>query len=173
MDELKIQHIHFHPDSLRSALSALEEAIAKHTRMRDLITQLLAVQEGRPAPATEGRRGGGRGRRAAGEKTLRQAIREVLGQSSRPLKPVELKDAVLVHGYQTAAKPSSFYTAVFNTAGKDPAVGKNEEGGYYLADRRVLESPGMLDSEIEAAADERSGVKRDGRRGGRGRIRRA
>ena len=121
-----------------------------------------------PTPAARPRKPG-RGRRPAGEKTLRQAIREVLAQSDRPLKPVELKDAVLVHGYQTSAKPASFYTAVFNTAGKDPAIRKNEEGGYYLADRSVLDQP---DSEDDASDESlarkrmsRSVVGARGRRG--------
>ncbi len=123
---LKIQEVKVSPDSVRAAITALETAIRKHTQMKQLLDELLSVQDG----ANRARPTGARGRRR-GSKTLRQVILEVLKASKRPLRPVELRDRVLDAGYQTTAKPISFYTAVFNAARQDPEVAKTV-GGFQL-----------------------------------------
>lgn len=127
MEVLKVESITITPDSLDQAIKALEEAIEKHTEIKGHLEQVLALQSG---TAASGRvvRVGGRGRRPRGEMTLRQAILAVLSKVKGPLKPIELRDRVLKSGYKTTATPQSIYTAVFNTARKEPSITKTGEG---------------------------------------------
>ncbi len=129
MEDITIQNVEIETDSLRVALNALDDAIRSHIRMRDLIEELLLLQEGKiPARGAVGR---GRGRRARGKKTLRETIVEVLKASKTPLKPIVLRDKVLDAGYLTTATPQSFYTAIFNTATNEPGV-VNTAFGFQL-----------------------------------------
>ena len=138
MEILKIENVQISPKSIRAVLKALDKAIAKHTEMKQLIEHLLVVQENGGREGVVLARGPGRpiipgrrGRRLRGEKTLREAIVDVLKANRGPLKPVELRDKVLESGYLTTATAQSFYTAVFNTARNEPSVAKTP-GGFQL-----------------------------------------
>jgi hypothetical protein len=165
MEILKVQNITISPDSIRSAIAALEQAIDLHSRMKSHFEEILALQEGRagagrgPVIGLKPSRAGGRGRRPPGEMTLRQAILSVLARNKGPLKPVILRDKVLEAGYKTAATSQSFYTAVFNTARKEPGITKTS-AGFQLKEGY---SP-------EAAAGDATGAAKKRASPGRGRA---
>lgn len=137
MKTLEVRNVEIRPDSIQEAIEELEKAIAKHSKMKDLLEQLLAVSSGRsPAKgAPRGRKPAGapraqRGRPGpGGRKTLRVAIEEVLrAAGGGPVKPVDLRNLVRASDYPTTATPQSLYTAVFNTAKQMPNVSKTAAG---------------------------------------------
>lgn len=134
MEALRIETITISPDSIRSAIQDLERAIDTHTKIKEHLERVLALQKGGSGVGPTRRLG--RGRRAKGEKTLRDAIVDVLKKTKKPLKPVELRDRVMTSGYATTATPQSLYTAVFNTARKDPGISKTKEGFQLTKARR-------------------------------------
>lgn len=125
MKTIRLRNVVLTPKSLNSAIAEIERTIEKHRQMKEHLEAALSIGAGK---GTIGRSRGGRGRRAKGEQTLREAILGVLGKTKRPVKPVDLRDKVLQSGYATAATPQSLYTAVFNTARKEPAIVKTKEG---------------------------------------------
>jgi hypothetical protein len=138
MTSIVFQNVTLNPDSLRSTLEAIDGAISRQQQMRSLIEQLIGLQEGSGPKSASASRvvrpgvPGRRGRRPAGEKTLREYIHDVLRGASAPMKAPAIRAAVLANGYPTSATPASFATAVYSTLGKDEAVAKGEDG-YSLS----------------------------------------
>lgn len=133
--QVQIENITIDTVELRKLISSLDDAIARNRRVRALCEKILALQTktasttSRKSPRTGmAHRKGARGRRRRGTKTLATVIEEVLKNRKKPLRPAELRDRVLAAGYETRAKPESFYVAVFNTAKKIPGVLKTKEG---------------------------------------------
>ncbi len=119
--DIKVQNVTISPSEIREVIASLEDAIKRNQELKTLCERILRVQ-GEPVGAR------GRGRRPKGVKTLRQVIVEVLEKSSEPLGAGALRDRVLKAGYETTATRQSFYTAVYNTATKEPSIKKTGAG---------------------------------------------
>jgi|SRR5690606_25724867 len=133
--------------ALNAALRDIEDAIAYNERLREHILGIMQLAgqapratRGRPrqsggssavARQAGGKRRGGSGRRPPGEKSLKDYVGEVLQKVGQPVRPRDLTKLVLQAGYETSAKPESFYTAVFTAARAHPDVVNTENGFLY------------------------------------------
>lgn len=149
MAQIGIQQVVLDPRSLRETLAEIDAATQTNETLREHILALIELtgmaptaprRRGRPAGSGRGTRagaapraarksGGGTTRRghpagSSGGMTLRAAILKAIQSAGRPLKGIELRDQVLMTGYQTQASPNSLYTSIFSTAKKMPEVAK-------------------------------------------------
>ena len=127
--------IALNPKSLRTAIKSLEEAIEQHTRMREHLEGILALQSGASNVKPRGRPAKKRTAKTTTKKrakrtgpTLREAIVDVLSKAKAPVKGAELRDRVLAGTYETSATPENFYTSVYNTARVEPRIKKTDAG---------------------------------------------
>lgn len=141
---------------IASALEGLLQQKARLDRAIEAIEGLLGGSGG-GAPARGVRRGRPPARRAAtaasaaAAKTVRRGrknaprgllkakIHQVLAAAKRPLKPVDLKNAIVKAGYPVRNE-QTLYTQVFAAAKKDPAVQKTATG-YSLKAASASSSP--------------------------------
>jgi len=133
--EFKVQNVTIDKFELSRIIASLDDAIERSQRVKALCEEILTVQDqprgvfssSRPSRGASARHtNGARGPRR--DRTLATVIREVLEKSKKRLRPGELRDRVLDAGYQTRAKPSSFYVSVFSTAKKIPGIDKTKAG---------------------------------------------
>jgi hypothetical protein len=80
------------------------------------------TSRGRPRIARTTRNGAGRAPRGA----LKAAIRKIL--SGKPCRPAEIVKKLAQIGYKTVSNPRVFYTNVYLTMKRDPAIKKTKEG---------------------------------------------
>ena len=120
--DIKIQNVTISPTKVRAMIDSLDRAIERNVRLKELCEEILRIQRG------AGGGSDGRVTRVRGGKTLRESIVDVLARSKTPLGAGALRDKVLAGGYQTRAKPHSFYTAVYNTANQDVAILRTKDG---------------------------------------------
>ena len=130
--DVKVQNITISPDKIRAVINSLERAIERNSKLKQLCEEILKIQGGGPDPAGQGGLDRNRKSRRAmptgPRKTLRTSIIEVLDRSKSPLGAGALRDAVIADGYSTKAKPSSFYTAVYNAANQADDIVRTKDG---------------------------------------------
>jgi hypothetical protein len=120
--DIKVQNITISPNKIRAVIDSLDRAIERNTKLKELCEAILKIQRGAGGGSS------GSAPRARGGKTLRESIVDVLAKSKTPLGAGALRDKVLAAGYQTRAKPHSFYTAVYNTANQGTGIVRTKDG---------------------------------------------
>lgn len=133
-------------EGLTTALASLHDEKARIDQAIESLEHLLnmpgaarraaaapAKRRGRPpasASATKATKAPKGPRKNAPKGLLKAKIHQALAAAKKPLKPVELKDAVVKAGYPVK-NDKTLYTQVFAAAKKDPAVQKTA-AGYSL-----------------------------------------
>ena len=180
--DVKVQNITISPDKIRAVIDSLERAIERNSRLKQLCEEILKIQGGSPAPAGQGgldrkSRKSPRATPAGPRKTLRTSIIEVLNRSKTPLGAGALRDAVIADGYSTKAKPSSFYTAVYNAANQADDIVRTKDGFRLKKGATATTSgksspkPGKKRTAKKRTAKKRAGAKRAGaKRSGKKRV---
>lgn len=114
-------------ETQKNRLAALqkkkEQLAAQLTKVEQDIASLVGQAEA-PVKAPKPRR-------VKGDKSLRQHIFDILGQSEKPLSARELTDAVLAAGYRTTSKDPT--ALVRQIVYRDNRIGKKGAGRFILA----------------------------------------
>ena len=81
-----------------------------------------------------------KGKKRAPRGLLKQKVHTILKAAAKPMKPSEIRDAVMKAGYPNN-NPGTLYTSVFVALGKDKAVKKTKDGYVLRAGATPASAP--------------------------------